>query len=306
MTEMQPTVPPKVSFIVPLYNRLDCTEAFLESFFKHTKLADWELIFVNDCSQDGTREFLDRLTDTRITTIHNPVRSGYAKSVNRAATSACGEYLGLLNNDLVLTADWLEPMLNCFERRLRVGTVGNMQRNIETKTIDHAGIVFDLVGLPDHYGKNYPFLFSFDYRDFPAVTAACMLIRRSLFENLGGFNEDYLNGCEDVDLCLRIGKKGYRNIVAGQSCVWHHVSASPGRRDNDQANNRLLLKSWGEEMTEQGRRDWPFQYLMRYWKKPWRYNGPKLLDALARLARLKSGDSKWAIKKRTRIMNPQP
>lgn len=303
---MNPSNHPHVSFVVPVYNRLDCTQAFLRSFFETTLEVDFELIVVNDCSDDGSREFLENYQEPRLTVLHNPTRSGYAKSVNLGVSKARGEILGLLNNDLILTKNWLGPMLDCFDRRLKVGTVGNIQRNIETKAIDHSGIIFDLVGLPDHYGKNYPFLFSFDYKDFPAVTAACMLIRRSLFNGLNGFDETFINGCEDVDLCLRIRSKGYRNIVAGESCVLHHVSASPGRRDHDQANNRKLLEKWGEELKTLGRRDWPTQYLMRYWKKPWLYNGTKLLDALARLARLKSGDSNWAIEKRRRILSPDP
>lgn len=295
---------PRVSFIVPVYNRLDCTEAFLESFSNTIGDISFELIIINDCSSDGSREFLEALEDPRISVLHNGNRSGYAKSVNHAAKFARGEFLGLMNNDLVFTPGWFEPMIECYKRKLKVGTVGNIQRNLQTKSLDHAGIVFDLVGLPDHYGKNYPFLPSFDYRDFPAITAACMLIRRSLFEDLNGFDETYLNGCEDVDLCLRIGKKGYRNIVAGQSKIWHHVSASPGRRDNDKANNRKLLSKWGKEMNLHGQKDWPFQYLMRYWRTPWLFNGTKLVDALLRLAKLKSGDSKWAIEKRSRIMEP--
>ncbi|MDA1066719.1 MAG: glycosyltransferase family 2 protein [Verrucomicrobia bacterium] len=293
---------PKVSFIVPLYNRLDCTQALLESFIATIHSVSFELIFVNDCSDDGSREFLDARRSERIVVLHNEKRMGYAKSVNRGAVNATGEFLGLLNNDLVLTDGWLEPMLECFNKKLKVGTVGNIQRNINTRRIDHAGIIFDLVGLPDHYGKNYPFIPTFDYRDFPAVTGACMLIRRSLFEEMQGFDESYLNGCEDVDLCLRIGQKGYRNIVAGQSTVWHHVSASPGRRDNDQSNNKKLLKRWGEDLKSHGQRNWPFQYLMRYWNKPWLFNGTKLIDALLRIVKLRSGDSPWAIEKRRRIL----
>jgi len=300
---MPQTNKPLVSFIVAVHNRLDCTEAFLNSLLENTASVDFELIFVNDDSDDGSREFLDKLFDPRVTVLHNETRMGYAKSINKGARLAKGKFLGLLNNDLVLTPGWLEPMLDCFENHFRVGSVGNIQRNMNTKSIDHAGIVFDLVGLPDHYGKNYPFLFSFEYRDFPAVTAACMLIRRGLFEKMDGFDETYLNGCEDVDLCLRLGKEGYRNIVAGQSIVFHHVSASPGRRDNDKSNNQKLIENWGKELQEHGQRDWPFQYLMRYWKTPWLYNGTKLMDAIARLVRLKSGDSKWAEVKRARTMD---
>lgn len=303
MNQMASSQLPQISFVVPVHNRLDCTQVFLESLMQTTQGVDFDLIFVDDMSSDGSREYFAQLKDPRIRVIYNEEREGYAVSINRGCQLAQGEYLGLLNNDLILTPGWLEPMLRCFKQRLRVGAVGNIQKNVETGTVDHAGIVFDLVGLPDHYGKNYPFLMSFDYRDFPAVTAACMLIKRTLFETMGGFDEVYLNGCEDVDLCLRLRAKKYRSLVAGKSVVYHHVSASPGRRDNDVLNNQKFLQRWGDELIKLGQKDWPFQYMMRYWKTPWKYNGPKLLDALLRMAHLKRGDSAWARKKRASILD---
>lgn len=293
---------PEISFVVPVHNRLDCTQAFIPSLLETTNSHSFELIIVNDKSKDGTHEFLNGLEDPRITVLHNDEWSGYAISVNRGVRKARGSLLGLLNNDLILTRGWLEPMLDCYKERLRVGAIGNIQRNLNTKRIDHAGIIFDLVGLPDHYGKNYPFILPFDYKDFPAVTAACMLIKKELFDEMNGFDEGYLNGCEDVDLCLRLGERGYRNIVAGKSQIFHHVSASPGRRDNDNLNNQKLLSTWGKSMQSHGQKNWPFQYLMRYWKTPWLYNGTKLMDAIARLLKLKKGDSNWAKNKRTLIM----
>lgn len=294
---------PQLSMIVPIHNRLDCTRKFLKSLLNTTEAFEFELIIIDDASLDGSKEFLEQFPDDRIRLIRNDEQQGYAKSVNRGVNSAKGEFLVLLNNDLVLTNGWLEPMLQCYDEKLRVGTVGNIQKNISTRSIDHAGIIFDLVGRPDHYGKNYPFLFPFDYREFPAVTAACMVIKRSLYTSMNGFDEAFLNGGEDVDLCLRLGKKGLRNLVAGKSQVWHHVSATSGRRNFDIKNCRLLIERYGKQFLNRGQKDWPTQYLMRYWKQPWLYNAPKLIDALLRILRLKSGDSKWAIEKRARIMS---
>ena len=243
---MDPAEPdPAISFIVPVHNRLDCTRDFTTSFFNTVGDVDYELIFIDDFSSDGTAEYLAALNHGNIHVHTNPERSGFAKSVNRGVQVARGKLLGLLNNDLVFLPGWLEPMLNCYRKGLRVGVVGNIQRDIRTKAIDHAGIVFDLVGLPDHYGKNYPFIFPFSYREFPAVTAACLLVSKALFKKNGGFDERFQNGCEDVDFCLRLGKRGYRHIVAGKSTVLHHVSASPGRRARDKENNKLLLQTWG-------------------------------------------------------------
>lgn len=293
---------PKISFIVPIHNRLDCTEPFLKSLLDTVTFDDFELIFINDCSEQDTVDFLNKLDDPRIRVIHNEERSGYAKSMNRAAKHATANILALLNNDLVLTPGWLEPMMECYNNCLKVGAIGNIQKNIKTQAIDHAGILFDAMGLPDHYGKNFPFIFPFKYREFVGVTGACMLIKRELFESMNGFNEKYINGCEDVDLCLRINKAGYRNIVAGKSIIWHHVSASPGRHDKDKQNNKNLLIDWGKITIPSGIKSWPFQYIVRHWNCPWRINGPKLVDAIFRILQLKSGDSTWAIKKRNETL----
>jgi len=256
---------------------------------------------VDDASSDETREYLASITDERFHIITHSENQGYATSTNDGARLARGEFLILLNNDIVPQPGWLEAMLKVAQQHPDAGAIGNIQYRISNGSIDHAGIVFDLVGLPDHYGKNYPFLPRFTCREFPAVTGACLLIRKDLFDQMSGLDEIYRNGCEDVDLCLRLRAQGYRNYVAGRSRVGHHVSASPGRHDLDTRNNRILLERWGDELVKLGARDWPFQYLMRYWNKPWRYNGTKLIDALLRLMRLRSGDSAWAQEKRKRL-----
>jgi len=285
-----------------VYDRLDCTRNIIESLTGTIGQFSFECIIVNDASKDDTAQYLESIEDERIHTISHLHNQGYAKSTNDGARIAQGEYLVLLNNDLQLSPGWLEPMLEVMQEKPDAGAIGNIQYRLSNGIIDHAGIVFDLVGLPDHYGKNYPYLPAFICREFPAVTGACMLIRREVFNKLGGLDESYRNGCEDVDLCLRLRQNGYRNFVAGNSRIGHHVSASPGRHDRDADNNRILLQKWGDDLVKLGARDWPFQYLMRYWNRPWLYNGTKLVDAFARLLRLRSGDSKWARQKRARLL----
>ena len=121
---------PQLSMIVPIHNRLDCTRKFLKSLLNTTEAFEFELIIIDDASLDGSKEFLEQFPDDRIRLIRNDEQQGYAKSVNRGVNSAKGEFLVLLNNDLVLTNGWLEPMLQCYDEKLRVGTVGNIQKNI--------------------------------------------------------------------------------------------------------------------------------------------------------------------------------
>src|SRR5690606_25623817 len=129
---------------------------------------------------------------------------GYAVTNNRASAAARGEWLVLLNNDLILQPRWLEPMLR-LHRRLgpRAGLIGNVQRTVDSGVVDHAGIVINRCGKPEHARSLpawwvRPFL---PWRSVPAVTGACLLVRRSLWLELGGFDEGFVNGGEDIDLC---------------------------------------------------------------------------------------------------------
>jgi GT2 family glycosyltransferase len=132
--------------------------------------------------------------------------------------------------------------------------VGNVQTAVDGGQVDHAGIRINLKGKPEHV-RTLPF------RLLPrpaargaaeAVTGACLLIDRALWRELGGFDEGYLNGCEDVDLCFRAAEAGRRNVVALRSRVRHHVSSSPGRKRRDEANTRRLTLRWRDRLAAGG------------------------------------------------------
>ncbi|MGH7997093.1 MAG: glycosyltransferase family 2 protein, partial [Opitutaceae bacterium] len=262
---------PTLSFIVPLRDGLPLTQAMLRSL-RATIPADLEheIVFVDDASTDGTPAWLKELRD--------PVRSlrlertgGYARASNRGASSARGSLLVLLNNDLEFPRGWLEPMLEA-HRRLgeRAGAVGNVQRNFRTGEIDHAGLFIDHKGKPEHLRRLPARLFRAlaPVRRVAAATGACLLIERALWERLGGFDEAYLNGCEDVDLCFRAAALGRINAVALRSVVRHHVSATPGRKDRDEANARRLALRWAETLAQWGEPDWSRNHFETYLPEP--------------------------------------
>src|SRR5262249_46398567 len=149
-------------------------------------------ILIDDGSTDGTREWLAKLPDSQFRVVLNERNLGYAIANNRAARQARGEFLALLNNDLVLQAGWLDPMLAAHAKlRGRAGLVGNIQLDADSGVVDHAGLVVNLTGKPVH-ARSVPSALARLLRPVkvvPAVTGACVLIERGLWETLGGFDE---------------------------------------------------------------------------------------------------------------------
>jgi GT2 family glycosyltransferase len=181
--------------------------------------------------------------------IYNSKQRGFAKNNNLAASRAKGEYLCLLNNDVFVEGDWLQPMIKVFENNQNVGVVGNVQRLAFSKKYDHMGVVFGPLGNPRHYGQGFLHRpFKGEIKQWSAVTAACCLVRSKDFLKIGGFDEIYINGCEDVDLCLRYNRKGCRNFIAHDSIVTHVKGASEGRKRFNDRNSQLLQDRWGDEI----------------------------------------------------------
>lgn len=273
----------KVSFISSLYNCLPLTQEMLASLRATLPSAlDYEIILIDDGSTDGTREWLLELgTPCRV--LLNERNLGFAASNNRAAREASSDLLFFLNNDLVLLPGWFEPMRNLFRKRRHIGLVSNWQKTCADDRLDHCGVRFDSFGRPYH--ERVPSLTKRlqRYSRTRAVTAACCAISREVFLDVGGFDEAYRNGYEDVDLCLRLNARGYRNYVVNRSVVRHHVSSSPDRFVRETDNLKLFLRRWGPPLSPLTNRELGLSYLRRYWTCPWRYNGAKLALAFARI-----------------------
>jgi O-antigen biosynthesis protein len=257
-----------ISFIIPLYNCLPLTQAMLTSLQATIPAGlPHEIIYIDDGSSDGTRAWLATLRDPPFRVLLNERNEGYAVSNNRAAAIARGEFLALLNNDLVLERGWLEPMLAAHTSLgERAGLIGNIQLDAKTGVVDHAGLVVNITGLPVHARALPSRLSSLlrPVRRVPAVTGACMLVSRALWEQLDGFDEGYVNGGEDIDLCFRARQAGRENAVALRSQVRHHVSSSPGRKFRDEENSFRLARRWHAELiaaADDGTRAWCRDYL---------------------------------------------
>lgn len=262
---------PLVSVVTPLFNCLDLSKAMIESLRASipAEIAH-EIVLVDDGSTDGTRDWLSTLSDPFRVAL-NERNVGFGAATNRGAALARGRILALLNNDLVLTPGWLRPMLGALDSLgTRAGLVGNVQLNAATLEVDHAGIYFNRKCKPEH-DRREPGLASLllrPVRRVAAVTGACILVNRETWVRLGGFDEGYFNGCEDVDLCLRARGAGLVNAVALRSRVLHHISASPGRKARDEPNTLRLFLRWRDQIATLGSRRWARRHYRPFLEEP--------------------------------------
>jgi GT2 family glycosyltransferase len=274
-----------VSIVIALYNCLPLTRNMHASLLATLPAGlDYEIIFVDDGSTDGTREWLGSVAGPRTRVILHEKNLGYAAANNRGAAAARGEILILLNNDLVLLPGWLPPMLQGLARLPRAGVIGNIQHNARTGVLDHRGVRRDWMGRSRHDRRRLSLAGLGDYACYPAVTAACCLMRTRHFREYGGFDVAFSNGCEDIDFCLRLNQAGLRHYVANRSRVLHFVSSSPGRHGQNTKNIQLFLSRWGRSQGNPSHRIRGIDYLLRHWYCPWYFNGPKLCLALAWVA----------------------
>ena len=238
-----------VSFILPLYHGLTLTQECLRTLQATLPPGlSHEIILVDDGSTDGTRDWLATLpAPCRV--LLNETNLGFAGTCNRGAHAATGGLLCFLNNDLELLPGWLEPMLAA-HRRLgpRAGLVGNLQYRVDDGTLDHAGIAVTRTAKLVHL-RTAPAPGRGPRKVF-AITAACCLVDRAVFLAVGGFDEGYCNGAEDVDLALKLRQLDRRCVVVPDSAVRHHVSAARGPTSSrDETNSRRLFTRWDRELT---------------------------------------------------------
>jgi len=248
----------RLSFIIPTFNRLDLLQVCLRTLRATIPAAlDAEILVVDDASGDGTRLWLERGEGDAagLRVLRHATNRGYGASINHAARVATGERLVLLNHDLSFRPGWLEPMLAAAQQRPGCFGVGNLQCSARDGSLDHAGIVFDPAGHPEHFRAAITWIQRVPVREFPAITFACALVDRGRFLALGGLDAGFLNGFEDVDLCLRARAQGWPCVVANTSLVDHQISATPGRKLAEAENRHRFFARWRAQAVVLGR-DW--------------------------------------------------
>ncbi|MFZ5897072.1 MAG: glycosyltransferase family 2 protein [Myxococcota bacterium] len=232
---------PKVSIIVPVYGKFATTWNCLAALAEIDAGVSFEVIVVDDCSPDCTRQMLSRVDNVRM--IENASNLGYLRSNNRAAESARGRWLCLLNNDTRVTPRWLAELVNTFEAFPRVGLVGSKLLFADGRLQEAGGIVFADASC-ENYGRwadperpRYNFARSVDY-----CSAACVLLPRALWRDLGGFDEYFAPAYyEDTDLAFRVREAGFDVMYQPLSRVVHYHGVTHGKNPKHGLKRSLLV-----------------------------------------------------------------
>jgi|GEM_PF-1765280 len=244
--------PPLVSIIIPTFNKWEYTSACLESLHlaAQTQQTSCEVIIVDNASTDLTSEALGSLPGCLQLSIRihrNKTNLGFAKACNQGARLARGRYLLFLNNDTEARPGWLDAMVETIESDPSIAIVGS-KLLYPDGTIQHGGVIVrrgrPYPIIPAHLHRGRPAGESDQPLDLNAVTAACLLIRREIFAAAGGFDEGYVNGYEDVDLCFKVKEQGWRIVYTPKSVLVHHESVSSGRHQRDIENLNRLHWRW--------------------------------------------------------------
>jgi GT2 family glycosyltransferase len=235
----------RCSVIVPVYGQAALTRQCLDILLAGRNGRDEpEVVVVDDGSTDDTPELLGEYGD-RIRVVHHERNLGFATACNDGAAAASGEVLVFLNNDTIPQPGWLDALVRITEDHPRAAVVG-AKLLFPDDTVQHAGVVICQYGYPKNVYAGFPAWHPAvnQSRRFQAVTAACMLVRRELFEEVGGFDTEYRNGFEDVDLCLRLGERGYEVHYCHESVVYHLESMSAGRFAASNHNREVYERRW--------------------------------------------------------------
>jgi GT2 family glycosyltransferase len=252
---------PKITIVIPTKDRVDLLKRCISSIEEKTLYRNYDIIVVDNLSREAdTFEYLADLRKRRgiyrVLTFKEDFN--FSRINNYAVRCAVGEHLLFLNNDVeIIAPGWLDAMLEHSQRE-DVGCVG-AKLLYPDRRIQHAGVVIGLYGGADHIYKWHESQdigymgHTVSIRNCSAVTAACMMVKKHVFDEVAGFDERYRVGFGDTDFCLRVQEKGYFNIYTPYAELYHHESASRGQSpqsDPHLEDTRRLMNRWQKIIQE--------------------------------------------------------
>ena len=251
--------PPLVSIIIPVFNKLELTHQCLKAILKNTKYGNYEVIFVDNGSTDDTRNYLSKIKAPNVRSVFNDENLGYVGGCNSGAAVAKGDYLLFLNNDTEVQPNWLLNMVRLAETREDAGIVGAKLVYPDGKLQEAGGIIFS-DGNGWNYGRGlnpadprFNFVRKVDY-----VSGAALMIKRSLWDKIGGFDLRYSPAYyEDTDLCFSARREGYQVYYQPASVVVHYEGQTAGTdlasgfKKYQQINHGKFVEKWRTVLQKQ-------------------------------------------------------
>lgn len=258
---------PLVSIIILNKNGFRHLKNLFTNFKENIQYPSYEIIIVDNSSTDNSISFLEELSNTLpLTIIKNTENKSFSKANNDAARIAKGEYLLLLNNDVEPLYGWLNQMMQTALKSEDIGAIGakliypycsaSVYNKNSSFKVQHRGIVFkEEEGLikPYNLGSDEPFSTESNIeKERAAITAAAMLVEKEKFLEVNGFDEEYNYGYEDVDFCLKLLKRGYKNVYSPKALLFHYeFGTQENNKKNDvkdrRLNNRKIFrKKWDQ------------------------------------------------------------
>jgi len=252
---------PLVSIIIPTKDNYELLFTCIDSIVKKSTYVNYEIIIVdNQTTEQKALDYLEELACKKnIKVLKYNKQFNYAKINNYAVDYASGEFLAFLNNDIeVLTEGWIEEML---QHALRddIGIVG-AKLHYPDMSIQHAGVVLGIGGVAGHSHKYFQedahgyFSRLKIIQNYSALTAACIVVKKSIFSDVYGFEEELEIAFNDIDLSLKVLEKGYRNLWTPYAKLIHHESKSRGVEDTYEKKKRFqkekdfMLNKWEKEL----------------------------------------------------------
>ncbi|MEA2879121.1 MAG: hypothetical protein QOF14_4317 [Hyphomicrobiales bacterium] len=252
---------PRVSLIIPTRDNADLLATCIRSIRSHTSYDNYEILIVDNGSiaEKTKRLFAELGSDAVIRILPRPEPFNFSRLNNSAAREATGAIIGLINNDIEVTReDWLDEMV-ALAMRPEIGCVGAKLLYPDGR-IQHAGVVVGLYGLAGHAYRlarsDEPGYFNRlrTVHNVSAATAACLVVRKEVFEQVGGLDEGLAVAFNDVDFCLKVRAVGYRNVWTPFAELVHHESVSRGRDLTPEKASRfadeytIMQQRWGEQL----------------------------------------------------------
>lgn len=252
-----------IEIIIPTRDRIDLMRMCINSIINKTTFKNYHITIVDNGSVE--KETLEQFskwekTNKKISILRDDSPFNYSRLNNQAAYKTKADLVCLLNNDIeIISPDWLEEMAGHAMRK-DIGCVG-ARLWYPNDTLQHGGVILGIGGIAGHSHKYWPkgdagyMGRAVCTQALSAVTAACLMVKRSIYEEVGGLDEKIKVAFNDVDFCLRVRKAGYRNMWTPFAEMYHHESASRGHEDNPEKVARFnaevdfMNKRWGDQLT---------------------------------------------------------